>query len=150
MKHRTLAALLLLPLAGAAHAGRQVPTWGPQASNTLGPVSVLGEMPAAHGWIADEEDFICGLENLEHISDPAVVNYRELFEATPQFEEMEEDGIDPESPEGIALRTEARKLIIKRCQRVQENEGYCSVWKAISHEDGRQIANITDEVIEEF
>lgn len=143
MKQRTLAAVLVLALAGSAHAG--APRATTDDRGTLGPIAL-----PAHPWTADEEDFICGIENLEHVSHPAVVDYEELYEATPQIREMEEEGIDPDSVEGRALRKAARKLIIKSCQKVREAESHCSVWKAISHEDGRDIPDITEDVLELF
>ncbi len=103
---------------------------------------------ASHGWDAYESDNICGIHNLKRVTKPAIVNYEDLLAATPQIQEIDRKGIDPESAEGRALRKGARTLITKTCEAVRLVEGYCSVWKVIAHKDGRLIPNITGSVIE--
>jgi len=109
-----------------------------------------GPWAAADGWKADPADNICGLRDVRQLSDPAKVDYEELLEATPEIKKMKEDGIDPESPKGIQLRTQAADRITRTCNTVREDEGHCSVWKKISHSDGRSVADITAEVKAEF
>lgn len=108
------------------------------------------EQVAGHGWIAEESDNIAGIRDLKKVTKPAVVNYETLLSATPQMKELDRRGIDPDSPEGKALRNGARTLITKTCQIVRRAKGHCSVWKVIAHKDGRSIPNVTYDVIDRF
>lgn len=142
MKHRTLVATLaLLILTGSTQATESV---APQGRDD----AVISASPAKHAWSAEQEDNICGIATLKRVSKPALVDFEELLEATPQVQEMERDGIDPDSVEGKALRKAARTAITKACEKSRKAAGYCSVWKSISHEDGRSIPDITEDVLE--
>src|SRR5262245_64379069 len=88
-------------------------------------------------WVANEDDNICGIKDLKKVSNPAKVDYDELWEATPQIRKMKEKKIDPESTEGKALRSQAKTLITKTCEVVRAAKGYCSIWKTIRNEDKR-------------
>ena len=103
---------------------------------------------STHGWVADERDNIAGIHTLKRVTKPALVNYDELLAVTPQIQEIERKGVDPESAEGRALRRGARTLITKTCEIVRRAEGHCSIWKAIAHKDGRDIPNLTSAVLE--
>jgi len=105
---------------------------------------------AGDKWIADENDNICGIKDLKKVSHPAVIDYDALWEATPQIKKMKDKKIDPESTEGKALRSEAKTLITKTCESLRSDKGYCGVWKAIKNEDGRKVADITDDVKAKF
>jgi len=117
-----------------------------------GETSAPAAVPTAflHGWTAAEEDNICGIADLRKVACPAAVDYDELLRATPQMREIDRKGIDPESAEGKALRKGARTLITKTCEVVRDAKGYCSVWKAISHQDGRTIPDVTEDVLDRF
>ena len=97
-------------------------------------------------WIVDEADNICGIKAAKKISDPAKVDYDTLWEATPEIKKMRKEGIKEDSPKGKALRNAAKERITKACKKIQGQKGNCGVWKAISHEDGRQVKDITSEV----
>ena len=101
-------------------------------------------------WVANAADNICGLSDLRQVSDPAKVDYPELWGKTPEIRKMKDEDIDPDSAEGIQLQQEATDRIREACDEVREDEGYCSVWKRISHDDGRRIADITDAVAKLF
>ena len=117
----------------------------PPSPAALAPSSVLGGR-----WIARVRDNICGISDLKKVSNPARVSYDELLQATPQFEEMRRDRIDPQSTEGKALRNRAKTLVTKTCEVVRRSGGYCGVWKVIRHEDGRIAPDITDDVKARF
>jgi len=119
-----------------------------RANVVVTPVSAAEDLGENNGWEARESDNICGIHNLKRVTRPAVVNYDELLAATPQVQEIDRKGIDPESAEGRALLKGAHTLITKTCEVVRIVEGYCSVWKVISHKDGRVIPNITGSVLE--
>jgi hypothetical protein len=125
--------VLLLPcLAGAAR---------PMDGRT----TTLGTPPAT-GWLVDRADNICGLDDPKMLSKPAKVDYDALLKATAQYKKIKDNKIDPNSPEGIQLRQEAANKVRDACDKIRQQDGYCSVWKTIRHTDGRAVADITDLV----
>ncbi len=116
------------------------------------PAPVLsGELaPTLHGWIAKESDNICGITALKRVTNPGKVDYDKLYASTPQIKEMKRRDIDPDSPEGKALRKGAQVLITKSSELVRAAQGHCGVWRAIAHRDGRGIADVTQDVLERF
>ena len=109
----------------------------------------LGESPQALAedtWVADKDDNICGISDVRKISNPGVVDYDELWDATPEIKKLKKEGIDPDSAEGKALRNKAKTRITKACQKIQGEKGLCSVWKKISHSGSKKAADITSAV----
>lgn len=111
-----------------------------------GYVSALTAPEVAATWICDRADNICGLDDARMLSKPAKVDYDALLKATPEMKKMRDDKIDPNSSEGIQLRQRAVDRIRDKADSVRQAQGYCSVWKTISHKDGRTIPDITDLV----
>lgn len=103
-----------------------------------------------HEWIAKDSDNICGISALKRVTNPSLVDYDQLFASTPQIKEMKRRDIDPDSTEGKALRKGAQTLITKSSELVRVAKGHCSVWKVISHQDGRKIPDVTQDVLERF
>lgn len=101
-------------------------------------------------WIANPTDCICGLDDPRLVSRPAVVDYPRVLYATPEMKKMREKGIDPESPAGIQLRSQAVDRIRVAADAVRTRDGYCSVWKAIRHRDGRLVADVSAQVMALF
>ena len=97
-------------------------------------------------WVADKDDNICGISDLRKISNPGVVDYDELWDATPEIKKLKKEGIDPDSAEGKALRNKAKTRITKACQKIQGEKGLCGVWKKISHTGSKQATDITSSV----
>jgi hypothetical protein len=110
----------------------------------------LAVAPAGAKWVADEDDNICGIRDLRKVSNPAKVDYDDLWDATPQIQAMKQKRIDPDSTEGLALRNQARTLITKTCELVRQVRGHCGVWKVIRNEDGRIVPDITAQVKARF
>ncbi|HED64494.1 MAG TPA: hypothetical protein ENJ09_02955 [Planctomycetes bacterium] len=108
----------------------------------------IGLADPGQRWIANEEDNIAGICDLSKVSRPARVDYDALMEATPQMREIRRRDLDPNSPEGKALRKGARILVTKKCDAVRRSGGYCSVWKAITSSDGRAVPDLTDRVLD--
>jgi hypothetical protein len=81
---------------------------------------------ANRDWIAKSTDNVCGLKEASQVSNPAVVDWQSLLEATPEVRKLRSEKIAEDSPEGI--------------------QGHCSVWKAIRHKDGRAVTDLTDLV----
>jgi hypothetical protein len=98
------------------------------------------------GWITRPEDNLVGLREPNTLSNPARVNFDVLFEATAEIQQMRRERIDPSSPQGIQLKDRARTRIAGACERVMHSRGHCSVWKAISHTDGREVTDVTEVV----
>jgi len=139
MSHRTCLSLTLLGLL-AGGVSQSQPAARPTPAVT----------PFEEKWIADEEDNICGIKDLKKVSNPAKVDYDDLWAATPQIKKMKEKKIDPESAEGKALRSQAKTLITKTCELVRAAKGHCGVWKAIRNEDGRKVPDVTSDVKEKL
>jgi hypothetical protein len=97
-------------------------------------------------WICDRSDNICGLDDPRMLSKPCKVDYDALLKATPEMKKIANDKIDPNSSEGINLRQKAVDRIRDKAEAVRTANGYCSVWKTIRHQDGRNIPDITDLV----
>jgi len=104
------------------------------------------ETPPVAGWIVDRADNICGLDDAKMLSKPARVEYDSLLRATPQYKKIRDNKIDPNSPEGIQLRHEAVGKVRDACEKIRQQENYCSIWKSIKHSDGRAVAEVTDLV----
>jgi hypothetical protein len=102
---------------------------------------------AGSGWICNRADNICGLDDARMLSNPAKVDYDRLMRATPEMKKVRAEGIDPDSVKGIQLRQAAVDRVRRACDAEQQARGHCSVWKAISHRDGRVIPDITDAVL---
>ena len=117
---------------------------GPAPSAPSGSAST--QPPTGSDWIARTTDNICGLSNLNQLSNPAEVDFAACLAATPQMKRMRDEKIDPGSPEGIRLHTEAVNRVKDACETVRVANGYCSVWKEIRNKDGRAIPSVTDKV----
>lgn len=138
---KTLSGILcgILALAPLAAAGSVTPA--ALRDTSLGTPPALGS-----AWLARTTDNICGLSNLNQLSNPAEVDFAACLAATPQMKKMRDEKIDPSSPDGIRLHTEAVNRVKDACETVRVANGYCSVWKEIRHKDGRAIADVTDKV----
>jgi len=97
-------------------------------------------------WIAKSTDSVVGLKEASQVSNPAVVDWQALLEATPEVRKLRSQKIAEDSPEGIQLLTEAANRATTACESLRASQGYCSVWKSIRHKDGRAVADITDLV----
>ena len=103
------------------------------------------EAAARTGWVTRPEDNLVGLRDPAQLSNPARVDFTRLFEATAEMQQLRRDRIDPDSPQGIQLKNRARNRVAGACGRVMEQRGYCSIWKAISHSDGRSVPDVTED-----
>jgi hypothetical protein len=110
---------------------------------------LLEQAPIVRGevgvtWIVDRADSICGLDDPKMLSKPAKVDYEALLAATPEMKRMKDDKVDPNSPQGIQLRQTAVTHVQAAVEKARAAGGYCSVWKAIRHKDGRAVPDITE------
>ncbi len=101
---------------------------------------------ANRDWIAKSTDNVCGLKEASQVSNPAVVDWQSLLEATPEVRKLRSEKIAEDSPEGIQLLTEASNRVTQACESLRTSQGHCSVWKSIRHKDGRAVTDLTDLV----
>lgn len=101
-------------------------------------------------YVADPEDWICGLGDLRQLTNPAQVDYESLMEATPWMKELRREGIDPQSARGLILRAKAQAEVSRACDVVRREFEHCSVWRSIRRRDGGRIPLRTKEVLEEI
>lgn len=154
MKSETLTSLVLcVALGGAAGAPSEgfavVGPVGSDLSVSASESTVALATPQAT-WRAQPQDNICGLRDLAQLSTPAKIDFERCLQATPEIKRMKKEGIRPQSPEGIQLRTEAVDRVTRAANLVREAGGYCSVWKAIEHQDGRRIPDLTSRVVGQY
>ena len=98
-------------------------------------------------WRAEARDNICGLSNPRHVTNPSVVNYSVVLNATPEMKDLRRRDINPRSAEGQILKQRAVDHVRRVGSKVMRKSGHCSMWKAISHRDGRRVRDLTDEVL---
>lgn len=110
----------------------------------------LVRIQSVSDWIVDASDSICGLRDPEQLSKPAVVNFERCLAGTPELKRMKKEGIRPNTPEGIQLRTEAVDRVTNAANTVRKAGGFCSVWKAIEHRDGRKVPDLTARVLGQY
>ena len=94
-------------------------------------------------YVVERSDNICGLDTPRQLTRPAKVDYDALLAITPEIRDMKSSGIDPESPRGIQLRTDAAGRVRRACERVRSGHSFCSVWKRIVRRDGKSIPDAT-------
>lgn len=85
------------------------------------------EADAGPAWIANPIDCICGLDDPRLVSNPAVVDYPRVLNATPEMKKMRDKGIDPASPAGIQLKSQATDRVRGAAEKVRAKNEYCSI-----------------------
>lgn len=141
--------IFLAPLASAAPATSLI--GGPAAGGIAEFTGGEAQAPALErGWIAKRGDNLCGLRDPKQLSHPAKLNYKRCLAATPEMKKMESEGIRPSSPAGIQLKTAAATRVSNAANTVRKAGGFCSVWKAIKHSDGRDVTDITARIVGQF
>lgn len=154
MHHHLLTELaLLLGSLVVAPASVSVEAASPEAvSPEAGPAlnaavpSSASPLSASRDWTAKTEDNICGLRDVTQVSNPVVIDFQACLDATPEMKKIKAEKIDPKSPDGIRLTTEATNRVTQACESVQKSHGYCSVWKSIKHKDGRVVTDVSSLV----
>ena len=133
-----LAAVLALP--ASANAQQATPVSGAEA------LDQPSQQASMARWVCKKADHVCGLDDARILSNPAKLDYQTALDATPSMKELKRKGIDPNSPEGIQLRTKGQDELKKAAKSVMESYGHCSVWKKIRNTDGRSVSSITQQV----
>ena len=137
MKSRAQLLLALLALPGGLSC----------ATQQEGLHAALSDADAGPVWIVKTGDSICGLDDPRMLSAPARLQFDRIYRSTPEVRRMEAEGIAPDSATGILLHQQALDRIYRTCEFVRNRDGYCSIWKAIRHVDGRPIPDVTDKVL---
>jgi len=130
----------------------QGPADAPQAGQhaVLAGQELLDRACLDRDWIARASDNVCGLRDPNQLTNPAVIDFDTVLASTPEMKRVRDQGIDPKSAEGIQLRSAAVTRLTNACENVRVADGYCSVWKAVRHKDGRTIPDISSQVIALF
>lgn len=113
----------------------------PVVDSFVGEVTRVADLDV--GWQTRTEDHIAGLSDAKNLSNPARVDYDDLMSATPEMKQMRKDRIDPNSAEGVQLTTAAQSRVQRACQALMAQDGHCSIWKTITHSDGRSVTDAT-------
>ncbi len=119
---------------------------GVPAASAPAPIAALAGTEVTAGWICDRSDNICGLDDARMLSKPAKVDWDALYKSTAEYKKIRDEKIDPNSSEGIQLRQRATDRIRDKADAYRSQNGYCSVWKAVRHSDGRSVPDITEAV----
>jgi len=119
------------------------PAWGSAPAFKDSPASEQAET----GWRTRSKDNICGLSNPRQVNRPAKVDYKKVLKATPEMKDLVRRNIKPRSAEGQILRQRAVDRVRRASSMVMQSHGHCSLWKRISHRDGRQIDDLTQDII---
>jgi len=102
-------------------------------------------------WIVTKSDSICGLTNPRQITNPGVINYYKVYNATDSIKELTKKHIDPESVKGSQLIASAKEEIRIACVTVMRNKGVDSIWKHIANrKNGIKALELTKEVTKEL
>jgi len=117
---------------------------------SLLPEAVAQNSVAGQAWQAHERDSICGVSNTRQVTNPAMLDYRRALTATPEMKDLRSRKIDPASAEGQILRQRAVDHVRRASSKVMRKNGHCSIWKEISHRDGRRVPELTGQVISEL
>ena len=141
MKTRILNSALVAALVFGSTAFASAP-----AGAARGDVGAARAVALSTGWICDRADSICGLDDSKMLSKPAKVDYDALYKSTSEYKKIRDEKIDPNSSEGIQLRQRAVDRIREKTDSIRTQNGYCSAWKTIRHQDGRVVPDITDQV----
>ena len=134
----TLAALAILLSCNIGPSAQAAP-----AALQVSPTARVG----AAAWRADSKDNLCGLKNPRHLTQPALINYRSVLEQTPEMIDLRQRGISLDSAEGQILRERAVDRVRNVGSKLMKKRGHCSLWKEISHRDGRMVPDLTSELI---
>ena len=134
-----LAALVLTmaPNLAAASAGQLVGNSGDTA----------GAVQAPRGWVAKRADNICGLKDAKKLSTPASIDLNKVLRATTEFKEIQRKGLKKGDAEYHLLYNQALTRLTNAAGKAQQANGHCSIWKKVSHSDGRAVTDLTAAVM---
>jgi hypothetical protein len=110
----------------------------------------VSSTPVSRDWIAKSGDSICGLKEASQVSNPVIIDWQACLDATPEMKKAKSEKIDLSTPEGIKLVNEATNRVTTACETLRSANGYCSVWRAIKHKDGRAVTDISELVKTQF
>lgn len=93
-----------------------------------------------------QSDNICGLKKARQLSNPGKIDFKSLYDSTPEAKKIKKDGIEESSPEGSQLKAAAYERIRKASVTVMNDRSLCSVWKKISSRSGKNVTDVTESV----
>jgi hypothetical protein len=63
---------------------------------------------------------------------------------------IRDENIDATSPSGIQLKAKGADRVHTAAETVRVHSGHCRVWKRISHQDARDVPDVSALVIAQF
>lgn len=127
--------------AQVVQAGYAPPAVAPAAARAPRHGAGSARVPA---WIVRPCDNICGLRDARMLSNPARVDLVALLDATPEMALLAREGAEPDSAIWLQLRQKALDRCTRVCEALRVLGGYCSIWSAIEHRDGRGVPDLTE------
>jgi hypothetical protein len=85
------------------------------------------------GWTANASDNVCGIKDVDKVSNPATIQWAIVLKETPEMKRIVKERIKKTSPEGRVLLAEARSRVTRWTNVVMKEHKYGSVWKKIEH-----------------
>ncbi|MDP6956004.1 MAG: hypothetical protein QF599_08500, partial [Planctomycetota bacterium] len=67
--------------------------------------------------------------------------------ATTEFKEIQRKGLKKGDAEYQLLHNQALTRVTNAADKAQKANGHCSIWKKISHSDGRAVTDLTAAVM---
>jgi len=146
LQSSTALAIILLTAGMAANAESTVNAVDRTVNAVDRTGNVAAVQPLEAGWNVREANHICGLSSANQLSHPALIDFDAVMAATVEMKTIRREGIDPSSPRGQQLVNRASRHVADAAKRVMADASHCSIWKAVSHSDGRAISDVTAQV----
>jgi|TARA_Y100000034_G_scaffold133311_1_gene198435 hypothetical protein len=96
-------------------------------------------------WVAQPEDNICGIKNVQNVSNPAVIDWSSAMNITKEIKTLKKHKIDRKSARGRLLIADATDKVARASNFIMNKIEVDSVWKKITHPTKKAL-NITQRV----
>jgi hypothetical protein len=100
-------------------------------------------------WVAQPEDNVCGINNVQNVQNPAIINWEGTMNSTKEIKTLKKHKIDRNSARGKVLIAEATSKVARASNFVMKKSRVDSVWKKITHPT-RKALDITNRVIDKI
>ena len=104
---------------------------------------------AASAQVTLEKKAVVYVGSAANTSAPATVDEEKVRESTPEWKQIQDEGIDPSSARGKQLITKMNKRIRTAVKSVADSEGRDMVTRKRDMKDdrGREVVDLTDQVV---
>ena len=97
------------------------------------------------GWQAQQEDNICGINIIQKVENPAVIDWSSAMNITKEIKTLKKHKIDRKSARGRLLIADATDKVARASNFIMNKIEVDSVWKKITHPTKKAL-NITQRV----